>query len=260
MKNKGVKFLVLLIVLAALGGLIYLVVSKSGGGSKKTLEENIEDKNINYFLYLGQGGNTKYNGYDLIFTGNTVKYEDLSVGNVLTAAFNFLYDNQEERTALDPSLYAELDTQYDMANLDALKGEQVRKAIKRLFGVDWKDKSYSNTVSKFAFVYTYDAEFDVYLRAEVVAGVRDNYLTYKVLETKKDKDVISTIVAIAYANKVENGYDIFSDFSNNNLIKSQIGISLKDWKDEDIEKLQKYKINSKLVDKDYVFDSIEYIK
>ncbi len=261
MKNKGTKFLVLLVVLAALGGLIYLVVSKNNSKTTKSLEETVEDKNIVYFLYLGQGGNTKYNGYDLVFTGNPVTYKDLSTGNILTAAFNYLMDNSTEvDTTLDPSLYAEVNSQYDLEDMDVMKGELVRKAIKTLFGVEWEDKGYANNLSKFAFAYNYDKEYDVYLRTEVNPRIVDNYLTYKVLETKKNDDTISTTVAIAFANKVENGYDIYSDFTNANLVTSQVGISIKDWKEEEINKLEKYKITSKLVDKEYVFETLEPVK
>ena len=261
MKNKGVKFLVLLVLIAVLGGLIYFVISKNKANNPESLEKTVENKNINYFLYLGQGGNTNYNGMDLIFTGNKVTYKDLSVGNVLTAAFNYVMDSTEDSTALDPSLYAELNTQYDLDDMDVLKGDLVRKAIKKLFGVKWEDKGYSNSAAKYAFAYSYDAEFDVYLRSTIENnGPYNSYLTYKVLNTEKKKDSIITTVVIAYANKVENGYDIYSDFMNENLVTSQVGISLKEWKDEDLDKLEKYVITSKLVEEDYVFESLEPAK
>ena len=256
MKNKMVKLLVLIVIIALVGGLIYFLVNKNK--PNKTTEDVVKIRNINYFLYLGEGTkNTKYKGTETLFTGEKFTYNNISKGSILTAAFNYLNDNQKEENALlDPSLYSELNSKYDLTKYIAMKGELVRKAIKNLFGVDWENASYSDPTGNSIYYYVYDSESDAYLKGTQNDKKASAYLVYKVISNTKKDDKIITTVAIAFADSTDEGYDIYADPTNVKLITKQKVSSIEDLKDKEVDKLDKYNITSKLVDKNYVFDSI----
>ena len=67
MKKKGVKFLVFIIILALLGGAIYLIVQKSGNKDKRSPERIVEDNSLKYFLSISEGYDSEYNGKDRLF-------------------------------------------------------------------------------------------------------------------------------------------------------------------------------------------------
>lgn len=263
MKNKFMKFIVLVLVIALVGGLIYLVVSKSnkGGKTKLTTEETVQFRNLEYFYKLGYGGMSDYSGIDSMYTDKTIKYEDLKPELVLTTVFDYLNKNKEkEDVELDAELYARVNYEYDLSVLEAMKGETVRKAIKNLFGVDWKDASVVNRTGTFQFSYVYDSKLDVYIRETVKEDVSNNVVLYDIIDTKKEDKLIYTDIIIGYFAYEEESYNVYANALNTQYIKNVKDLSFDYLSEEELGQLKKYRITSKLVDKNYVFDSIAPLK
>ena len=260
MEKKGTKILIFIILLALLGGAIYLILQKNGNGGNKTKEKIETINEINYFLNLSEGYDSKYNGVDLLFQRESFTKDQLNNGIILTAAFRYVIDPKNKiDNELTPTEYAQLEQDLDIQNAKVLKGKNVRDAIKNLFGIDYKDSGYTNT--NFKYTYSYDPVTDVYIRKEKTNSYDTTYSILPIVVSNTKKDDIATIkVAIAYVVRKDKEFNIYSDANNKNLIKTVSEININDFKEEELEKMSKFNVTCKDVEKNYNFEKIEAVK
>ncbi len=260
MEKKGVKFLIFIILLALLGGAIYLIVQKNNTGSK-TKKEKIETiSSIQHFVNLTEGYDSKYNGIDRLFQEESATKDDLHNGILLTAAYRYILDPKNNIDSnITPIEYAELEEGVDISNATVLKGKQVRDAIKILFGIEFENDGYTN--KNFKYAYSYDPVTDMYIRKESTNSADAAYSILPiVVSNKKNGSTIVSKVAIAYVIRKDKEFNIYSDSENTNLIKTVEIIDINDFTEKELDQMAKFNITSQDINKNYTFEKIEAVK
>ncbi len=260
MEKKGIKFLVLIALLAIIGGGIYFLVTKKNSGKLTSEEKAAQTVSLKYFFTLGEGYDSKFNGTDFLYRGESFTKDDLNKGIILTAAFNYISDptNKIDNT-IEPSLYAAVEDNYNIEDAIIVKAENVRKAIKTLFDIEFEDGNYD--YEKYKYIYKYDFNNDVYVRTERTNTAEDNYYVLKkVLSTKKDNQKIITKVAVIYAKKDNKKYIFYADSTEAVQVAEKDSIDIEKLSDEEIEKFKKYEITVTKKDGSYLYESTKVVK
>ena len=215
---------------------------------------------IKYFVNLSEGYDSKYNGVDKLFNKESFTKDSLNEGMMLTAAYRYAMDPKNNiDVSITPNEYAALEENINLEDAKVIKGQIIRDAIKVLFGIDYNNKGYSGTGYK--YTYTYDSYNDMYVRkAEANSADSNNSILPIVISNSKKDDTIVTKVAIAYVNENGNKYEIYSDSENRDLIKSVEEINIDDFTKKEVDKLSKFNVTCKDVDKNYTFEKIEAVK
>ncbi len=258
MEKKGIKILVLIIILALLGGIIYFLVTKDGTRTPKTDKEIVTENTLRYFNSLSEGYDTEYNGKDRLFAQDEFTKGDLNVGMKLTTAFNYVLDPTNGMdNNITPQEYADANLGNDEVLL--VKGKNVRDAIKILFGEEFENQGYENT--NFKYTYYYLNTIDLYARAEKtnLTNINCRVLT-KIMSTKKSDSTITTTLVVGYGIKNNNEYEIYSDATRKDLVKKVKRFDLEDLDEKELNKLSKYKITTKENNDNYTFEKIEAVK
>ena len=184
--NKKIILLVVLILAIAL--VIFLAIKQSSKKKDGKLANDEETKiaetaTIDYITKLTYGQGTAYNGLDLLYNRDSVTYDDLTVGNILTTAFEYAVNNSESEVS-NTVINALKNDGFDTDNMTIISGSSIRNAIKKIFGVDFDNKDYSAGIN-YKFQYFYNSEFDVYLRSttELAVNTDNTYLLYKIIKT-----------------------------------------------------------------------------
>lgn len=261
MEKKGVKILVLIIILALIGGAIYLIVDKKPKSKNGGFKDAATANSYKYFSYLSEGYDSVYNGVDRLYSVDSFTKDDLSNGMILTAAFNYVLDPANEiDTGITAEEYAALEEYYDLSDAVTIKGKYIREAIKVLFGITYKDQDYSN--NDFKYSYTYSAGTDMYIKKTKTNSADDNYsVLNRLISSDKKNNTTVARIAIAYIVKTDKKYAVYSDANHTNLVKEFEGsFSLNDLSDKEVEKLPKYDITTKEVNENYTFEKIEAVK
>ena len=258
MEKKGPKILIFIIILALLGGAIYLIVNKDGKTNNKEKMETVNS--IKYFLYLGEGYDSKYNGVDRFFNIDSFTKEDLNNGLMLTAAYRYAMDpNNDIDTTITPVEYAAVEEGTNIEGAKVIKGKIIRDAIKALFGIDYDNSGYTNKGYKYS--YYYDSVTDMFIRKETTNTADENYSVLPIVVSNSKKgDTITSEVAVAYIVKNDKKFDVYADKDNMELIKSAEEINISDFTEEDYEKMAKFTVTCKDVEKNYVFEKMEAVK
>ena len=260
MEKKGPKILIFIIIIALLGGAIYLILLKNGTVNVNK-KENLETMNsIKYFLYLSEGYDSKYNGAEKLFEEESFTKEDLNNGIILTTAFRYIADPKNNiDTSITPTEYAAVEEDIDITDAKVIKGKIVRDAIKTLFGIDYNDRGFSS--KDYKYTYAYDDKNDIYVRKEKTNSSDQNYsiLPFVVTKTKKNDTIISK-VAVAYVVQKDDNFEIYSNPENKELIKTVKEIDINDFTSKEIDKMAKYNITCKDIEKNYTFEKFEAVK
>ena len=266
MKNFDVKklFVLILIILVIAVG-IFFIVKNLGGNKKPTKEEteNAETLSIDYYANLTRGYSSSYGGLDILFQREKTTYDDLETAAILNSAINYAIDNNID-LSVATSIISDLGTEAGYENIDdclVYKGEGVRKAIKELFGVDFKDTSSVDNLS-FLYNFMYDSIYDVYVVER--NDVEDLYETqraidYKIIETVKNKDKVTTTIAIAYVYNDAGKIMYAKDPNGKEIIVENA--EKEEFPEDKVDEFNKYDITLKETeDNKFVFDSIELKK
>ncbi len=262
-KLDAKKIIIIIVAVLVIIGIIALVIKNSNKQEKANEEETtkIEEITTNYIKSLKLGNTNQYLGANLLFTDNKITYDDLSTADILGTAFRYV--TSDENYVLDTDLNLSLlSSGYDINDYVAIvSGENVRNAIKTLFGKDWDNKEYINYGTGSYYNYTYNENLDCYFQS-----FNDNYdlidfqniksIYTKTISTTKNKNEAKIKIAVAYVENLENAKVFYSDEDNKEeLYKSE--------EDEDtiredyIDKLSTYTITYKIDGDNYYFDSIE---
>ena len=255
MKSDRIKKLFIIIIIIAL--IIGAVLLFKNKGDKKASKEEVKiTEELNpLFLTLKDGYSTNYNGRDLLFEKD-IKYDDLSIGNILLIATTYA-TNKQYNDAINNNVIKAIEKTYGYSanNFTAFKGEAVRKAIKELFGKEFEDKS-SNEEINFNYSFIYIKEHDIYLKMlkQQYTRNQDYSIVTTTVKTTSTKDEITTEIAVAYTYKYNDTITYSKDPQNKNKIYEAT-------KKEDIDKnkldeFNHYIIKLKKSGDKYVFESI----
>mgnify|MGYP004455329133 FL=1 len=254
--NKKIILLVVLILVIAL--IIFFAIkqsSKNKNGKLANEEETkiAENATIDYITKLTYGQGTPYNGLDLLYSRDSVTYDDLTIGNVLTTAFEYAINNSESDVP-NTVINALKKDGFDTDNMTIINGSSVRNAIKKIFGIDFDNKDYSAGIN-YKFQYFYNSEFDVYLRSstDLPISTDNTYLLYKIIKTTTNNDKLNTELAVAYVYFYNNKYYFTKDANNKEKVYESDKLELQ--KDK-LNEFEHFTITLKKVNDDYVFEKI----
>jgi len=255
MKSDRVKKILIIVVILAIIIGAFLLLRKD---SKTSKEEPKEAKEINsIILSLKEGYGTQYNGKDLLFEEDKITYDDLSAGNILLTATKYVTDKSIDNAISNAVLDTiEHDYGYTVEKYTPYKGEAIRKAIKEVFGKEWEDKSTTPEMN-FGYNFIYIKDHDIYLKGKSNTYIpeQDNYhLVTTVVESKKSKDTIETVIAVAYVLKNGDKYA----YSDTPSIKKKIVEldELKEIPEDELDNFEQFVITLKKDGDNFVFESI----
>ncbi len=211
--NRLFKILLIIVIIAAIVGITLLFKNK--GGNKEASEEEVKgaENLTSLVVSFTRGYNTRFLGQELLFERDKTTYEDLTTGNILYIASNYVIDYDLENSIQNNILTSiEVNKKYSMNNYTPFKGEAIRKAIKELFDRDFENIS-AIEEANFGYDFIYIEEFDIYLKgrnASFASPVTDTFVKTRIVDTTKNKDKnIETEIAVAYVTG-ENGKLIYS--------------------------------------------------
>lgn len=260
MKKLDLKKIIVILVAFVLVISLLIIVIKNGNSSKKLTEEmeNTIKEEIKYLIRAKNGYATNYNGIELLFEEEKITKEDLTDSNLLNTASMYVTGNEEN--SVPNYVIEELKGKgYDLNNYTFYKGEQIRESIKKLFGIEWKNKNVTGDTN-FIYDFFYDEDYDIYLKtrnSNFVSMEQNNEITYKIIDTKYDKkDTIKVRVKIAYVYFQGSNTIYYSDIKNKNKIFENTNDEIK-IDEEYMDSFDTYTITLKKVEDNYVFESIE---
>ena len=253
--KKILPIVIVLIVVALLVLLGVKLIGKKGekevtGEKKETVEKLVN----NYFANMTTGMGTAFGGTDVLFSKTdkqTVK--DFNDVYILNTAFSYLVN--EGKAGVADSINSYINMKYGIKDFTALQGKDVRDAIKKLFGLDFKNTSAE--LFNFDYNFIYDEDNDVYIRRFVgtVNERTTDYLIYaRALKTvEKDKKIeVEVVVSYVYgANK-------YYSFTKDSKFKSVVFDSDKfEIPKDKVDEFDHYVITLKQDGDNYVFESIQ---
>lgn len=254
--NKKIILLVVLILAIAL--VIFLAIKQSSKKKDGKLANDEETKiaetaTIDYITKLTYGQGTAYNGLDLLYNRDSVTYDDLTVGNILTTAFEYAVNNSESEVS-NTVINALKNDGFNTDNMTIISGSSIRNAIKKIFGVDFDNKDYSAGIN-YKFQYFYNSEFDVYLRSttELAVNTDNTYLLYKIIKTTTSNNKLNTEIAVAYVYNYNNKYYFTKDANNKEKVYESDKLELQEDK---LNEFEHFTITLKKINDDYVFEKI----
>ena len=262
-KVESKKILAIGLLIVIIVAALFMIFKLGNKGNNKSSKEQIteaEEKAISYFASLKSGYATDYNGIELLYDEDKITYDDLSVENILNTASRYAVDNLDvgvpSNTIEQLSLRGITQDKYTIYNAKA-----IREAIKKLFGIDWDNKS-TNGELNFIYDYIYEKDYDVYLK-RANNNKNNSYdsssysVDYKIVDSNKSgKDELKVTIAIAYVYEDGNELIYYSDKENSNEVYTK-NIDEASIDDDKLDDFKKYVITLKKVNDTYTFKSIE---
>lgn len=263
MKNLDVKKLLVLIAIIAIIVILVIFGSKLVGKESKPTEEEskeVETLVTKYFANVTFGYSTSYKGIDVLFSKDKTTYDDIDKKAILNLAIRYATENE-----IDVSVSSEIiklinnSGKYgDVSNYVAYKGEGLRKAIKELYGVDFKDGSeISDYGFLYDFIYVYD--YDIYfMKRNQTTDIYDSNkgIDYTIVNTSKKDDKVSITLAIAYIYRNGNERKYAKDINGENIIAE----GLTEFPKDKAKEFDNFKFTlTKNNDGKYIFESVEKV-
>jgi len=213
------KLLVLILIIAVVAVIIFLVIKGSKATKPSESEATTsETLTMDYFASMTSGYNTLYDGIDVLYNNDSLKYEDLQTANILNVAAKYVSD-QDSNAGVSSNIITKLKESTEYGNIDnasIFNGSEIRAAIKTLFGVDFEDQSAIDNID-FKYDIYYNSEFDLYI-IQKAANVLEDYASenekvdYTLIETVKENNDLKTTIAVAY---------VYNDGTNNSYCKDK---------------------------------------
>lgn len=257
--------LIIIIIAAALviAGTIILVLNlKKKEETFKEASTEVKDKaakRLDYFMNLTKYYTTKYNGADILFSKDKTEFDDISEANLIRIATEYIsneLDSSIQNATINRMVAAE---GINKDNYTFYSGEKVKKAIKDLFGVDFKNKSIIGEKG-FKYNYEYYEDYDIYLASinKEYSLMDSNYqLDYKIIKTEEGSNgnvKVTFAIAYVYADRTNSIARYAKEPNDENYVYnvafSELGI-----KEED--KFNQYILTLEKQDNNYIFKSIE---
>lgn len=210
--TKKLVFIVIALVVVVL--LLFLgikaISNKKGKEVTGKEKEKIENVAVEYIANLTAGAGTIYNGVDVLFsTADKQTYKDLEPVYVLSAAYNYAVNNGN--ASVDNSIYDYVKNTYHYSEFDVVKGEEIRKGVKVLFGEDFKDTDAS--MFNYSYKFEYNEDNDIYVITFDQAGVANEaYSVYtKAVSSVAKGDKVEVDLVVAYVYKANDTYSFTKD-------------------------------------------------
>ena len=257
-KNIGIILAILVVVVLAI---VLLGKSLKGNVDDATLKE-YEKITVDYYLNLTAGLNTSYDGVEALYEIDETKLENISDRQLLHVAIDYI-TKEGKASAVDLGTLVMLyeDEYPDIAKSGIYKGEEIREAIKLLFGIENFPNPTIEADATALTNYIYLSEEDIYLvNGDYTNSLVDTNLIvdYSIVETTSKKDKIITTVAIAYAQKNAEKLTYATDRFGNNVVATDVS----EFPTDKIDEFTKYEFTlTKSKDgKSYIFESAKKVK
>ena len=253
--KKILPVVIVLVVVALLVILgIVLIGSKKGKevtGEKKESAEKLVNK---YVSNITTGMGTAFGGTDVLFSKSDKQtYKDFDKVYILNIAAAYVVD--EGKAVEDEGLTSYVKRNYNYENFMVFKGEDIRNAVKAIFGEKLEDASAE--LFNFDYAFDYDTQNDIYIRRHVgsVNTRTTDYMVYAdaIKTVQKDKNLeVEVVVAYVYgANK-------YYSFTKDSNFKSKVFESDKyEMPKDKIDEFDHYIVTLKQDGDNYVFESIQ---
>lgn len=263
MKNLDLKKLAVFIgIIAAIIVAIILLVVGLGKNNKLSNEETEKVNNyiLNNIIELTEGYDTKYKGNDILFASDNVQISKLSAPIIINSAVKYASLNDWTKTIPSYKVNQAAAQGFSKEKYAIYEGEVIRKAIKELYNIDFKNENAIDLIG-YRYNYYYLPDIDVYMKeTKQILINKDGYgIEHKIVESTKKEDKLIVTIAVAYT--YNDGEKIYysNDSNNTNIIfeaeKNKPGI-IKD----KINSFNKYKLTFTQDKERVYFESIEKIK
>ena len=265
MKNIDFKkLLVFLVIVLAIGLVIFAVVKLAGNNKSANDEETeiLEDIGLTYLARLTEGYNSSYNGIDLLYANDKeVKYDQLSASSVLYLATRYIA-NKEIDNVVNSAQVTEARKLIgeNAEGYTPYKGEAIRQAIKELFGVDFDNTSAVDEPG-FGYNFYYFPESDIYLKGANYTNLNINYdadLKFHIVKTNKNKKdkTLQVEYAVAYTMiNDEKMREFATDINGENVVA--ILEKKEAFPADKVKEFDTYTITLKKDGDNYVFESFK---
>ena len=257
-KKIGIVLAILVIVVLA----IFLIAKAVNGNVDKESLKQYEKTTVEYYLNLTAGLNTSYDGVEALYEADETKLENLSDRQLLHTAIDYITKEGKASSVDLGTLVLMYKDEYPEIEKSGLyKGQEIRDAIKVLFGIeDFANPTVEADATSLTN-YIYLSEEDIYLVfGDYTNSLRDPNLIvdYSIVETKAKKDKIVTTVAIAYAQKTDSTKTYASDMFGENIVAEKVT----EFPTDKIDEFKKYEFTLvKAKDgKSYIFESVKKVK
>ena len=254
--SRILKILLIIVIIAAIVGITLLFKNK-GGKTASEEETKIAEELTQTVLDLKTGYNIKFNGKELLYEKDKLTYDDLSRGNILYTASNYVIDHNLANSVPTNILTAiEEKYNYSMNKYTAFRGEAIREAIKEFFGKEYKNQSAIDEAN-FGYNFIYIEEYDLYLKGRNESYVLPDgtaFIKTKAIKTTKEKDSLVTEIAVAYVEKVNDVYQYNKDLLGKNTIYE--AKSIEDIDSDKEKEFEHYLVTFTKDGDNYIFESI----
>ena len=263
MEKFDIKKIGIVLAIIAVVVLATFLISKAftGNVDKESLEK-YEKTTIDYYLGLTAGLNTPFDGYEALYEAEETTIENLSDRQLLHTAIDYITKENKATSGDYRTLLMLYKDKYPAIEKSGIfKAEELREAIKVLFGID----NFANPTiladATSLTTYEYLAEEDIYLvYGDYTNSVVDTnlMLDYSVIETTSKKDKIITTVAIAYVQKNNDKKTYASDRFGESIVAENVT----EFPTDKIDEFKKYEFTlTKSKDgKSYIFESVKKVK
>lgn len=263
MKNLDFKKLAVLIgIIAAIVVAIILLVVGIGKSNKLSKEETEKVNNYitNNIIELTEGYDSKYKGKDALFASEKVQVDKLSAQLLINSAIKYAEINEWTNSIPSYKVNQAAAQGFSKQNYSIYEGETIRKAIKELYNIDFKN---TNAIDLLGYRYNfyYLQDIDVYMKeTKQILIDKDGYdIEYTIVETKKKDDKLTVIIAVAYTYNDGSKKYYSNDENNTNIIFESETDNSEIIKDK-INSFNKYKIIFSQDSERIYFESIEKLK
>lgn len=268
MKEDKAKAIVavMVLILAIVGVMVFVLKNKDKDkdtfkDASTEVKEKAE-KVFEYMFYATKGYDSKFGGTDILFSKDKYEINDLSDASKIKVATNYVMKNMSTSVSNATIEQIVKSEKINGSEYTFYEGKDIRDAIKKLFGIDFKNVSVIGE-NNYKYDYVYFENYDLY-------GVRNNPndvssdsvydVYYKVLNTKEDKDgkvKVEFVIAYVYVDSASNVVK-FSTKSDVSDFVYELQNGKASIKDED--KFPKYAMYLTKKDNNYVFESLEKVK
>ncbi len=263
MKNLDFKKLAVLIgIIAAIIVTIILLVVGIGKSNKLSKDETEKVNNyiLNNIIDLTEGYDSKYKGKDALFASEKVQVDKLSPQLIINSAIKYADINNWTTSIPSYKVNQAAAQGFSKEKYSIYEGEIIRKAIKELYNIDFKN---TNAIDLLGYRYNfyYLQDIDVYMKeTKQILIDKDGYnIEHTIVESKKKDDKLIVTIAVAYTyNDGEKKY-YSNDENNKNIIFESETDKSEIIKDK-INSFNKFKITFTQDNDNIYFESIEKLK
>ncbi len=254
-KKLGVLIILIIVGVLAIFGITKIVQKISG--PSKAVREQVEENVEKYFTYLSVGHTSIFNGIDLLYDKDEVKFEDLNKGTVIETAIQYANEHGKYLN-VDKNIVDEFNKQNNKKGV-GYDAKVVGEAIKELFGKEMPITTYM-AEANYLYDYYYLPDYNMIIKSRSKTqdiSTENNFISTHIIDTKKEKGNLVTTVAVAYVYTNGTSYSFAADKNGVKIVDGNR--EKREFPVEKAEEFPKYRFISKKVDDKYVFERIEKV-